>query len=149
MFPDNWTTKEFEEVAHIANGQVSPLSEPYINYYHLGPDNVDSDTGRIENSQIARELELTSGKYLFDEKSIVYSKIRPNLNKVCMPDFVGICSADMYPLWPKEGVVREYLYQFMRSNHFLKQTIAVSMRTGLPKINRDDLNRIEILRTHK
>lgn len=145
MMVDNWKTKEFEEVALIANGQVSPLSKPYIDYYHLGPDNVDSDTGRIENIQVVRDLGLTSGKYLFDENSIVYSKIRPNLNKVCTPDFVGICSADMYPLWPKEGITKGYLYQFMRSSLFLKQAIAVSMRTGLPKINRDDLNQIEVL----
>ncbi|MBA2680355.1 MAG: restriction endonuclease subunit S [Ktedonobacteraceae bacterium] len=145
MIPDKWKVKEFEEVAHIANGQVSPLSEPYIDYYHIGPDNIDSGTGRIENIQVVRDLGLTSGKYIFDEKSIVYSKIRPNLNKVCMPDFVGICSADMYPLWPKGDMIREYLYQFMRSSFFLKQTIAVSMRTGLPKINRDDLKQIEVL----
>lgn len=145
MMVDNWKTKEFEEVALIANGQVSPLSKPYIDYYHIGPDNVDSDTGRIENIQVVRDLGLTSGKYLFDENSIVYSKIRPNLNKVCTPDFVGICSADMYPLWPKEGITKGYLYQFMRSSLFLKQAIAVSMRTGLPKINRDDLNQIEVL----
>lgn len=142
---DMWETKEFEEVARIATGQVSPLSEPYSGYYHIGPDNVDSDTGRIGNLQTASELGLISGKYLFDSNAIVYSKIRPNLNKVCMPDFVGICSADMYPLWSREGVLREYLYQYMRSPQFLKQAIAVSMRTGLPKINREDLNQIEIV----
>lgn len=140
-----WETREFEEVARIATGQVSPLAEPYSGYYHIGPDNVDGDTGRIENLQIASTQGLTSGKYLFDDEAIVYSKIRPNLNKVCMPNFVGICSADMYPVWPREGVLREYLYQYMRSPQFLRQTVAVSMRTGMPKINREDLNRIEIL----
>ncbi len=47
---------------------------------------------------LARELQLTSGKYLFDQNAIVYSNIRPNLNTVCIPGFVGICRADMYPM---------------------------------------------------
>jgi type I restriction enzyme S subunit len=145
MMPEGWQLKKFVCVARIANGQVSPTEAPYVDYYHIGPENVDGETGCIQGIQTARELNLISGKYLFDKDAVVYSKIRPNLNKVCLPDFTGICSADMYPLWALEGTHRLYLYQYMRSEYFLKQAIKVSMRTGLPKINRDDLNQLSVL----
>jgi type I restriction enzyme, S subunit len=144
-FPKRWKLEKFEDLASIGNGQVSPKEEPYLNYYHIGPENVDSETGRISNIKTAKELGLISGKYLFDANAIVYAKIRPNLNKVCLPDFVGICSADMYPIWPKDDIDKGYLYQYMRSYEFLKQTVPASARTGLPKINREDLNKVKIL----
>jgi type I restriction enzyme S subunit len=121
------------------------LEEPYCNLRHIGPENIRSETGTISAVRTAKELRLVSGKYLFDDEAIVYAKIRPNLNKVCLPSFSGLCSADAYALWPRLGVVtREYLAQFMRSELFVRQAVAVSMRTGLPKINRQDLNRLEI-----
>ncbi|MEM8727618.1 MAG: hypothetical protein AAGE99_02765 [Chlamydiota bacterium] len=94
----NWQTKRFDEVADIGNGQVDPKKEPYCNFVHIDPENIESGTGRILNPEIAKDLGLISGKYEFDEKSIVYSKIRPNLNKLCTPNFSGLCSADMYPI---------------------------------------------------
>ncbi len=139
-----WKKKRFDEVAVIANGQVDPRIEPYCREIHIGPENIESHTGRIINLQKAEELGLISGKYVFDENSIIYSKIRPNLNKLCQPSFRGICSADMYPIWAKEEINKSYLYYFMQSPAFYNQAIKSSMRTGIPKINRQDLYRIKI-----
>ena len=113
------------------------------NLKHIGPENIESGTGRIIELKTAESLGLMSGKYVFDEYAIVYSKIRPNLNKVCLPNFRGLCSADAYPLWPTEDIViREFLFYSLLSPQFVRQSIAVSMRTGMPKINRSDLNRL-------
>ena len=93
-----------------------------------------------------KELGLISGKYEFDENAIVYSKIRPNLNKVCKPSFKGVCSADMYPIWGlPEQLNSDYLLHYMLGPSFYKVAVAMSMRTGMPKINRNDLNAIKIL----
>lgn len=141
-----WKSVRFEQIADIANGQVNPLQEPYKSYLHLGPENVESNSGRIISElKSAGELGLISGKYFYDENSIVYSKIRPNLNKVCIPKNQGLCSADMYPIKVKEDILlKEYLYHYMLSPTFVKQATLVSFRTGLPKINRDDLNNVII-----
>ena len=87
MMVDNWKTKEFEEVALIANGQVSPLSKPYIDYYHIGPDNVDSDTGRIENIQVVRDLGLRHGSKPCDTFEPSGSKNR--IAQSCQPIHLG------------------------------------------------------------
>jgi len=142
--PNGWIEEPFEKVTHIANGQVDPTIEPYINYPHVGPENIGTGDGRIINVKTAMDLGLISGKYLFDENAIIYSKIRPNLNKVCIPGFVGICSADMYPVWPTKELDRYFLFQYMLSDWFVRQATIVSNRTGMPKINREDLNRITL-----
>ncbi|EHU2954003.1 restriction endonuclease subunit S [Acinetobacter baumannii] len=145
MVPNGWSKIKFGEITEIGNGQVDPKIEPYSSMMHIGPENVVSHTGRIINVKSCKEADLISGKYEFDENAIIYSKIRPNLNKVCKPDFRGVCSADMYPIWVKKGLDKEYLFHYMLGPQFYKAAIAMSMRTGMPKINRSDLNTLSIL----
>ncbi len=146
MIPKGWSDINFGEVTRIAEGQVDPRVEPYLAMMHLGPDNVESGTGKISGSRSCAEIELISGKYAFDEKAVVYSKIRPHLNKVCFPKWSGVCSADMYPVWPLEGhLISEYLFQYMLGPRFYKMAVARSMRTGMPKINRSDLSSLPII----
>ena len=144
--PSGWRLLRFHEVAEIDGGLVSPLDEHYSEMPHIGPENIETDTGRILGVTSARALGLTSGKYLFDADAIVYSKVRPNLNKVCTPGVSGLCSADAYVVRPHQSVVvKEYLAAFMRSRLFVEQAVAVSMRTGMPKINQPDLRRLFVL----
>lgn len=144
MVPNDWEILPFSDIATIGNGQVDPKEEPYLSMKHIGPENVISHSGQLVDLHTSKELALISGKYFFDDNAIVYSKIRPNLNKVCTPHFVGICSADMYPIWPKPFVDKNFLFQYMLGPIFNKIAISFSMRTGMPKINRADLNGIEI-----
>ena len=146
MVPNGWMQKKFGEVTSIGNGQVDPKIEPYLSMIHIGPENVVSNTGQIINIKSCKDSDLISGKYEFDENAIVYSKIRPNLNKVCKPDFNGVCSADMYPIWVnRDDLHKDYLFHYMLGPQFYKAAIAMSMRTGMPKINRNDLNTLNIL----
>lgn len=142
---NKWKACPFGDISKIAIGQIDPKEKPFCDYYHIGPENVQSDTGLLNLLSKSKDLGLISGKYLFDKEAIIYSKIRPNLNKVCLPNFIGICSADMYPIWPKKELIdRKYLFYFMKSPMFLKEAIASSTRTGLPKINRNDLIKIKV-----
>ena len=145
MVPNGWFKAKFGEITEIGNGQVDPKTEPYSSMMHIGPENVVSHTGQIIKIKSCKESDLISGKYEFDEDAIVYSKIRPNLNKVCKPDFKGVCSADMYPIWVKNGLDKDYLFHYMLGPHFFKAAVSMSMRTGMPKINRNDLNTLSIL----
>lgn len=85
-----------------------------------------------------------SGKYWFTGKHIIYSKIRPNLNKVALPSFDGLCSADAYPILPKETVCSRYFLAYvMRSKFFLDYILAYSNRTNLPKVNKKQVEGFE------
>jgi len=145
IFPVEWKTSNFERLGLIQSGLVDPTKEPYLYMQHIGPDCIEKDTGRLMETQSSVELGLISGKFYFDSNSIVYSKIRPNLNKVCIPDFEGICSADCYAIKPRDGIYKTYLFKLMLSFPFYKQAVCCSMRTGMPKINQDDLNAIPLI----
>src|SRR5687767_10158574 len=101
--PEEWTLRDFGAVVQTTSGQVDPREKPYSEMIHVGPENITEGSGQLISCRTAGELNLISGKYLFTPDDVLYSKIRPYLRKVALPDFTGVCSADMYPLRPANG----------------------------------------------
>ena len=138
--PYNWECKNLLDVADIDTVMVSDY-EKYADYPHIGIDSIEKNTGRLFGYRTIAEDGVISGKYLFTEKHIIYSKIRPNLNKVALPDFDGLCSADAYPILPKENIcLRIYLGYVMRSEFFLDYILPFSRRANMPKVNKEQLS---------
>jgi type I restriction enzyme S subunit len=142
--PHGWKQVRFKDCIEIANGQVDPKVEPYCNMKHVGLENIEKFTGRLLFAKLAKDENLTSGKYLFNEGDVLYGKIRPELSKVYLAEFEGICSADIYPLKPKKDIIAKFLKYILLDHRFFRYAVSVSARTGLPKINRDDLGGFKI-----
>jgi len=135
----NWQVVSFNECASIDTNMIRDF-EGYEDYPHIGIDSIEKDTGRIFGYRTISEDGVISGKYLFTPKHIIYSKIRPILNKVALPDFIGLCSADAYPILVKDTVcTREYFGYTLRSRVFLNYILAFSSRTNLPKVNKSQV----------
>jgi len=130
---------ELNKVIDVVSGLVNPNVEPYCSQYHIGPGNIVSDTGEIIDCKLAKDEGLISNKYAFKKGMVLYSKISPNLNKVAIPKFDGICSADMYPLILKESVVDAFIWKLLSSQDFLVYAIKHSGRARMPKLNRETL----------
>ena len=140
MFGENSYEKvTLEEVVEITSSLVSPLEPPYADMLHVSPSNSISNTGDIVDCIRAKEEKLISGKYTFTKGMVLYSKIRPNLNKVAIPTFDGICSADMYPLSVKEKATNIFVWRLLLSKDFLDYAIKQSGRARMPKLNREAL----------
>jgi type I restriction enzyme S subunit len=134
-----WQIVGFNDCAVIDTNMIRDFKE-YVDYPHIGIDSIEKDTGKLIGYRTIAEDGVISGKYLFSPRHIIYSKIRPNLNKVALPDFDGLCSADAYPILPKEEICnREYLGYTLRSRCFLDYILAFSNRTNLPKVNKNQV----------
>lgn len=139
-----WPNMTFTEFAKI-DAQMTSDFDSYSEYPHIGIESIQQNTGHILNYKTVKEDAVQSGKYVFTSKHIIYSKIRPNLNKVATPDFDGLCSADAYPILPKFKVVRkEFLAFILRSSIFLDYIIPFSRRTGMPKVNREQVEGFQL-----
>ena len=134
-----WPIVGFKECADIDTNMIHNF-EGYEDYPHIGINCIEKETGRLIGYRTIAEDGVISGKYLFTPKHIIYSKIRPNLNKVALPDFKGLCSADAYPILVKSEICnREYFGYTLRSKYFLDYILAFSNRTNLPKVNKNQV----------
>ncbi len=102
----DWPIAGFKECADIDTNMVHDF-ESYGDYPHIGIDSIEKETGRLIGYRTVAEDGVISGKYLFTPEHIIYSKIRPNLNKVAMPDFVGLCSLMHILYWLRQKSVIE------------------------------------------
>jgi type I restriction enzyme, S subunit len=135
-----WQRKQLGEMCGIASVLVDPREPSYSEMIHVGGANIESATGILQDLKTAKQEELKSGKFVFDETMVLYSKIRPYLMKVARPNFQGLCSADIYPLSPNSSQLdRDYLYYLLLSHEFTQFAISGSARSGMPKVNRDHI----------
>ncbi len=139
-----WKVRRLDEICTITSMLVDPRQPQYVDAIHVGAGNIESKTGTLIDLKTSGEEGLISGKFPFDATMVLYSKIRPYLEKVARPEFSGVCSADMYPLAPIDGqATRDFLYWLLLSKPFTDYAIKGSARAGMPKVNRDHLFRYE------
>jgi len=136
----NWQPVQLADVCSITSKLSDPREPEYIDMIHVGGANIETLTGRLRKLKTAREEKLISGKFPFDARMVLYSKIRPYLMKVARPNINGLCSADIYPLTPNsEVLVRDFLFYLLLSEDFSTYAIQGSSRAGMPKVNRKHL----------
>ena len=134
-----WPLVRLGDVCEIDGKLVQDYAK-YANYPHIGIDCIEKGTGALKGYRTVAEDKVKSGKYHFTPHHIIYSKIRPNLNKVATPEFEGLCSADSYAILPKSNCKRRWLAYFLRSENFLGYVVPISnTRAGMPKVNREEL----------
>ena len=129
----------FEQMAVIDTNMTTDF-EKYANFPHIGIASIEKYTGKILDYKLVKDDNLISGKYIFDERHILYSKIRPNLNKVALPNFKGLLSADGYPILPKDNMNRIFLAHLLRTNFFLNYILGHCDRANIPKVNQKQLS---------
>jgi type I restriction enzyme S subunit len=139
VIPEDWKILPLLSVVQIVSGQVDPKTKPYRTMVLVAPDHIESGTGRLLKKLTAEEQGAISGKHLFAPGDIVYSKIRPYLMKATLADFNGLCSADMYPMKPLPGISGGLVLAVILGRRFTSYAESVSVRSGIPKINRVEL----------
>ena len=139
--PEGWKVVRFKHIASIKSNLVQP--DKYMKYPQIAPDNIEKDTGRLLSHQTVEESGVISGNHLFYRGQILYSKIRPNLNKLTVAPFDGLCSADMYPIESKLPTL--FMVYSMLSTYFVLQvSLIIQDRVKMPKINQEELGEIKV-----
>lgn len=141
MIPEHWEATRFKFMAEVKSNLVHPAD--YSQYPQVSPDSIEKDTGHLLRWKTVEESGVISDNHLFYKGQIVYSKIRPNLNKVIIAPFDGLCSADMYPIETRQNT--KFLLWQMLSSAFASQVNSVIMsRVKMPKINAEELGEIVV-----
>jgi len=143
QIPADWNITKYGRCATVKSNLVPP--EEYPDYPQISPDNIEKGSGKLlDTYSTVAETGVISNNHLFFEGQIIYSKIRPLLNKVMIATFSGLCSADMYPIETTQHT--KFLLYLMLSNYFITQVSLVTEdRVKMPKINQEELSNIIVV----
>ena len=103
-------------------------------------DMVEQQTGRVVEYNFVGEDGLNGSITQFDTENVLYSKLRPNLNKVVLPERNGFCTSELLPLRPDARKLdRSYLAVFLRSDGFVNWAVSKTAGAKMPRLGTKDL----------
>ena len=104
----------------------------------LNLDAVESQTGTVLFKQRVQSSEINASTVCFTTKNVLYSKLRPYLNKVVLPDEDGIATSEMIPLCPQSNILnRIYLCYWLRSDAFVTHISEKVAGAKMPRVSMD------------
>ncbi len=113
-----WERHPLSEIAPACAANIEFGSEDIV--WQLGLDQIESHTGRVTSKLRRPAAQAGTSTFVFDRGNVLYSKLRPYLNKVVVPDEPGVATTELIPLRPRPDLVsREYLAYYLRSQSFL------------------------------
>lgn len=137
--PVHWEIMKFGRCITIKSNLVPP--DKYKSYPQVSPDSIEKGSARLIGFKTVEESGVISWNHLFCEGQIIYSKIRPLLDKVIIAPFDGLCSADMYPIETTHNT--KFIVYMILSAYFHSQVALVTEnRVKMPKINQNELSNI-------
>ena len=131
-----------EDIAPIKQGECPKNDHIWL----LNLDMIESDTGDIVGYEYVDFDKIGNSTVSFDTTNVLYSKLRPYLNKVVIPNRPGYATSEIVVLKPNpEIITREYLAYFLRSSHFVKYINSKTTGAKMPRANIKVLKQAKVL----
>ena len=106
----------------------------------LNLDMIEQQTGRVIQRVYVDRNVLGGSTVAFDENCVLYSKLRPNLNKVVLPDRKGVATSEILPLrCNADHATREFVCWFLRSPTFVSYAMNRTAGAKMPRLGTKEL----------
>ena len=136
--PDSWGTCCLGEICDYGNCVNVETSSIDDSAWILDLEDIEKDTGRVISRVRRSERASASTKHRFHKGQVLYSKLRPYLNKVVLADQDGYCTSEILPLEFDSIIIPEYARYFMMSPTFLRYANRCSYGVKMPRLGTED-----------
>ncbi|MEY8240439.1 MAG: restriction endonuclease subunit S [Cycloclasticus sp.] len=131
----SWGAAKLSEIAP-AKSLKTPNIVNTEKVWQLNLDMVEAQTGVIKEKKEAPLSGAGSSTHWFDEHHVLYSKLRPYLNKVVLPDSLGLATTELVPMLPDpERLDRSYLAHYLRSKSFVDWISGQVAGAKMPRVS--------------
>ena len=140
-----WEVKKMKEVAP-SKEFIGEITKVKNKYWLLNLDKVESHTGKILSKDYYDSNEIGSSTITFDENNVLYSKLRPYLNKVVIPNDTGYATSELVPLKPDYKILnRIFLAYLLRSANFVSYISIKVVGTKMPRVSMEELRNFKVI----
>ena len=102
---------------------------------------IESNTGNVVEKVFENDSKLLSVAP-FDEGNVLYSKLRPYLNKVVIPNGKGYATTELVPLRPNQKLLNlTFFSHLLRGDDFVSYANSISSGTKMPRMPLNDLRK--------
>ena len=129
-----WKSAKMSDVApaEVFKGKVESADNLY---WLLNLDMIESNTGRVIEKVRVPLKDIGTSTYAFSTENVLFSKLRPYLNKVIVPDGNGYATTELIPLMPdREKLNIDFFTSLLRGDEFLSFIETQVSGTKMPRV---------------
>lgn len=137
-----WPVQKLTEVAPESNAKLKDSVKVWL----LNLDMIEERTGKIIQKNVVNRNEIGSSTTTFNSEMVLYSKLRPYLNKVVIPDDEGYATTELVTLKPNKTYLNKYfLATLLRCNDFVKYAVNLSGGARMPRMPMNELRNFQCI----
>lgn len=136
--PEKWAICALGEICDYGsciNVETDQISD---DEWILDLEDIEKDSGKVLCKIRKLERNAVSTKHKFSNGQVLYSKLRPYLNKVVLADEDGYCTSEILPLDFMDIIVPNYARYYLMSPTFLKYADRCSYGVKMPRLSTTD-----------
>lgn len=128
--PKGWADASLGEITVLRGEKVDPATVPDVPF--VGLEDIEPHTSRILKTGQGSDVKSSVAR--FSAGDVLYSRLRPYLNKVTVPDFDGVASAEILVLQPTAATEAEFVRRRIMTREFL-DFAALLDKGDRPRVN--------------
>ena len=126
----NWPTEPISSVAPESPAAHFECEKVWL----LNLDMIEGNTGNIIEKVVVPKEDILSAQP-FDEGNVLFSKLRPYLNKAVSPNEKGYATTELVPLRPMQDKLnRTFFTYLLRGDQFVQFANDISGGTKMPRM---------------
>jgi type I restriction enzyme S subunit len=139
----HWPMVKLGDVAPARASKREFLNDELV--WDITLDQIESNTGKIVNKRISKVSDAPQSSNFVDEDNVLYSKLRPYLNKVIIPNEKGFATTELVPLFPdKKRIDKRFLLHFLMSPGFVSWATNTVAGAKMPRLTMSEFWKHEI-----
>ena len=136
--PTTWSVCTLGEVCDYGKCINVETDQICDDEWILDLEDIEKDSGIVLCKIRKSERSAVSTKHRFTKGQVLYSKLRPYLNKVVLADEDGYCTSEILPLDFASIIVPAYARYYLMSPTFLKYADRCSFGVKMPRLGTSD-----------
>ena len=136
--PDSWSMCCLGELCDYGNCTNVDTADIADSAWMLDLEDIEKDSGVVLKKVRKAERNAASTKHRFHKGQVLYSKLRPYLNKVVLADEDGYCTSEILPLEFERNILPQYARYYLMSPAFLRYANKCSYGVKMPRLGTAD-----------
>ena len=136
--PDSWSVCCLGELCDYGNCTNIDTADIANSAWILDLEDIEKDSGVVLQKVRQGERNAGSTKHRFHKGQVLYSKLRPYLNKVVLTDEDGYCTSEILPLEFERNILPQYARYYLMSPTFLRYANKCSYGVKMPRLGTAD-----------
>ena len=131
--PENWVWVRLGNIVDFSKSQSLPSSSIKESTWVLDLEDIEKDSGILLRKKRMKDVLSKSDKHIFYKGNVLYSKLRPYLNKVIIADEDGACTTEILA-FDFGYIYNKYAQLFLMSPFFVDYATADSYGIKMPRL---------------